>query len=71
MNEIEKKEELERLLKKAKDFWATPYEELIEQGYGVIEDPVSALKAELKEIKSKPWYPGQGSRIKELKELIK
>ena len=35
MNEIEKKEELERLMKKAKDFWATPYEDLIEQGYGV------------------------------------
>ena len=33
-------------------------------------DPLYAYKAELKEIKSKPWYPGQGSRIKELKELI-
>ena len=40
MNEIEKKEELERLMQKAKDFWSTPFEELIEQGYGVIEDPI-------------------------------
>ena len=39
MNEAEKKEELERLMQKAKDFWSTPFEELIEQGYGVIEDP--------------------------------
>ena len=42
----------------------------IEEGYGVMTDPSYAYKAELKEIKSKPWYPGQGSRIKELKELI-
>ena len=26
------------------------------------------LQTELKEIKSKPWFPGQGSRIKILKE---
>ena len=45
MNEIEKKEELERLMQKAKDFWATPFEELVakaengEEGYGVMTDP--------------------------------
>ena len=39
MNEIEKKEELERLMQKAKDFWATPFDELIEQGYGAVEVP--------------------------------
>ena len=68
--EIEIQLEKIRLIKKARDFWSTPYDELIAQGYGVIEDPMSALKAELKEIQSKPWFPGQGGMIKKLKEQL-
>jgi len=59
-----------RLIKKARDFWNTPFDELIAQGYGVIEDPKSALKAELKEVQSKPWFPGQGGMIKKLKKQL-
>ena len=68
--EIEIQLEKIRLIKKARDFWSTPYDDLIAQGYGVIEDPMSALKAELKEIQSKPWFPGQGGMIKKLKEQL-
>ena len=68
--EIEIQLEKIRLIKKARDFWSTPYDELIAQGYGVIEDPKSALKAELKEIQSKPWFPGQGGMIKKLKKQL-
>ena len=32
--------ELKQKLQEAKDFWNTPFDELIEQGYGTIEDPV-------------------------------
>ena len=57
-------------MNEAKKFWNTPFDELIAQGYGVIEDPKSALKAELKEVQSKPWFPGQGGMIKKLKKQL-
>ena len=36
--------ELNQKLQEAKDFWNTPFEQLIEQGYGTIEDPVKFWK---------------------------
>ena len=57
-------------MNEAREFWNTPFDELIAQGYGVIEDPKSALKAELKEVQSKPWFPGQGGMIKKLKKQL-